>query len=100
MFQIVVLLNTSDLNESDTQGISDECINGFVNEMSFGSFSDLFLEIKNTAVKNIVWENRKDIKLIKLITFVCCSIIDFPENKFEIQTVVKKKYQCKRPSFW
>ena len=100
MLQIVVLLNTSDSNESDIQGISDECINDFVNEMSFGSFSDLFLEIKNTAVKNIVWENRKDIKLIKLITFVCCSIIDFPENKFEIQTVVKKKYQCKRPSFW
>ena len=63
-----------------------------VNEMSIESFSDLFFEIENTAVKNIGWENRKDMNLIKLITFVYCSIMDFPENKFEVKTVMTKNF--------
>ena len=58
----------------------------FVNEMNFDSFPDLFLEIKN-----IKWENRKDINLNKLISFINCSIMNFPEKKFEIKTVVTKK---------
>ena len=70
MLQIVVLLNTSYSSESNIQDISDYCIAEFVNEMSFEGFSDLFLEIENTEVKKIGWKNRKDIKLIKLITFV------------------------------
>ena len=91
MLQIVVLSNTTYLNESDIEDILDDCIAEFVNEMSFESFSDLFLEIENTEDKNIGWKNRKDIKLIKLITFVYCSIMNFPENKFEIKTVATKK---------
>ena len=59
--------------------------------MSTESFSDLFIEIKNARVKIIDWENRKDRDVIKLITFVYSSIMDFPENKFEIKTVVTKK---------
>lgn len=47
----------------------------FVNEMNFDSFPDLFLEIKN-----IKWENRKDINLNKLISFINCSIMNFPEK--------------------
>ena len=58
----------------------------FVNEMNFDSFPDLFLEIKN-----IKWENRKDINLNKLISFINCSTMNFPEKKFEIKTVVTKK---------
>ena len=59
--------------------------------MSTESFSDLFIEIKNARVKIIDWKNRKDRDVIKLITFVYSSIMDFPENKFEIKTVVTKK---------
>ena len=92
MLQIVVLLNASYSNESDIEDISDDCIAESVNEMSFESFSDCFLEIENMEVKNIGWENRKDIKLIKLIMFVYCSIMDFPEKKIEIKTVVTKLF--------
>ena len=91
MLQIFVLLNTSYSNESDTEDISDDCIAEFVNKMNFESFSGLFLEIENTKVKNIEWEDRKGIKLIKLITFVYRSIMDFAENKFEIKRVVTNK---------
>ena len=69
MLQIIVSLNTSYSNESDIEDISDDSIAESVNEMSIESCSDLFLEIENTKVKNIGWENREDIKLIKLITF-------------------------------
>ena len=92
MLQIFVLLNTSYSNESDLEDISNDCIAEFVNEMSIESFSDLFLEIENIEVKNIGWENRKDMNLIKLITFVYCSIMDFPENKFQIKTVLTKYF--------
>ena len=79
-------------SESDIENISDDCIAEFVNERNFDCCSDLFLEINNTRVKNIDWKNRKDIHLMKLITFVYCSIMDFPNNIFEIKTVVKKNF--------
>ena len=91
MLQIVVLLSINYSNKSDIEDISDDCITEFINEMNFESISDLFLEIENTEVKNIGWENRKDIKLIKLINFVYCSVMDFPENRFEIKTATTKK---------
>ena len=92
MLQIVILLNTSYSDESDIEDILNVCIAEFVNEMNFESFSDLFLENENTEVKIIGWENKKGTKLIKLITFVYCSVMDFPENKFEIKTVVTKHF--------
>ena len=92
--QIVVLLNTSYSNESDVEDISDDCISEFVNEMNFDSFSNLFLEVENTEIKIMKWENRKNMKLNKLTTFVYCSIMDFPENKFEMNTVVTKCSIC------
>ena len=57
MLQIVVLLNTSHLNETDIEDNLDDCIVEFVNEMSFVSFSDLFLEIENAEVKNVDRDN-------------------------------------------
>ena len=92
MLQIVILLNTSYSDESDIEDILNVCIAEFVNEMNFESFSYLFLENENTEVKIIGWENKKGTKLIKLITFVYCSVMDFPENKFEIKTVVTKHF--------
>lgn len=91
MLQIVVLLYTNYSSESDIEDILDDWIAEFVSEMNFESFSDFFLETENTEVKNIGWENRKDIKLIKLITFAFLSVMDFPENKFQTKTVVTKK---------
>ena len=85
------MLNTSYPNGSGVEDILDDSIAEFVNEINSESFSDLFLETKNTKVKNIGWENRKDIKLIKLITFIYCSVMDFLEDKFEIKTVMTKK---------
>ena len=56
------------------------------------SFPDLFLEIENTEVKDIGCENRKDVKLIILITFIYCSVMDFTENKLEIKNFVPKMF--------
>lgn len=58
--------------------------------MNFDSITDLFLEVENTQIKNTKWEDRNELKLNKLITFVYCSIMDFLENKFKIKTVVTK----------
>ena len=51
MLQIVVLLNTNYSSESDIEDISGDCIIGFVSEMNFDNFTDLYLEIENTQVK-------------------------------------------------
>lgn len=58
--------------------------------MNFDSITDLFLEVENTQIKNTKWEDRNELKLNKVITFVYCSIMDFLENKFKIKTVVTK----------
>ena len=81
MLQIVVLLNTNYSNESDIEDISDDCIIEFVNEMNFDSFTNLYLEIENTQV-NLKWEDRRETKLYKLITFSYSSLMDFPDNKY------------------
>ena len=92
MLQIVVLLNNNYSNESDIEGKFDDCITEFVNAMNFDSFDDLYLEIENNELKNLKWEDRRDAKLNKLITFVYYSLMDFPKNKFEIKTVVTKDF--------
>ena len=63
-----------------------------VNEMNFDSFADLHLEVESMEIKNIRWDDRKEAKLNKLITFVYCFLIDFPKNKFEIKTTVTKDF--------
>ena len=63
MLQIIDLLNISYSNESDIEDILDNCITEFINEISIESFSDLILAIENIEVKNIAWENRKDMNL-------------------------------------
>ena len=70
ILQIVVLLNTNYSDESDIEDISDDCIIKFVNEINFDSFTDLYLEIENTQVKNLKWEDRRETKIYKLTTFV------------------------------
>ena len=92
MLRIVVLSNTNCSKESDVEDISDFCIIEFINEYGFENFEDLFLEIKKTQVKNTKWEDRKDFKLNKIITFVYSSIMEFPPNKLEIKTVVTKEF--------
>ena len=48
--------------------------------------------MKILRLKNAKWEDRKYFKLNNTITFVYSSIIDFPQNKFEIKTVVTKEF--------
>ena len=88
----MTLLNTNYSRENDIEDISVNSIAEFVDEMNFDSFSELFLEVENTEIKNIKWENRKDMSLNKLITLVYCSIMNFLEKKFEIKTVVTKNF--------
>ena len=90
MHRIVVLLNTNYSKKSDVENISDDCVIEFINEYGFENFEDLFLEIENTQVQNAKWEDRKDFKLNKIMTFVYSSIMDFPRNKFEIKTFFTK----------
>ena len=90
--QIVALLNTNYSKDSDNGDISDDCVAEFINEMNFDSSADLYLEVENTEIKNMRWEDRKEAKPNKLITFVYYSLMDFPQNKFEIKTVMKKGF--------
>ena len=92
MLQIIVLLNTNYLNESGIEDIPDDCMIEFVNGMSFDSFTNLYLKIENIQVKNLKWKDRRETKLYKLITFVYSSLIDFPDNKFEIKTVITNDF--------
>ena len=92
MLRFTVLLKTNYSKESNAEDISDDCIIEFINEYGFESFEDLFLEIENTQAKNAKWEDRKDFKLSKIITFFYSSIMDFPQNKFKIKTVVTKEF--------
>ena len=60
--------------------------------MGFDNFNDLNLEIKNTQIKNLKWEYRSDAKINKIITFVYYSLMDFPNSKLKIKTVVTKSF--------
>ena len=84
------MLNTNYSKKSDVEDISDDCVIEFINKYGFENFEDLFLEIENTQVQNAKWEDRKDFKLNKIMTFVYSSIMDFPRNKFEIKTFFSK----------
>ena len=92
MLRIVVLLNENYSKDTDAGEISNDCIAKFLDEYEFDSFGDLSLDIGNTQVKNARWENRKDFKLNKVLTFVYSTIMDFPVNKFEIKTVATKHF--------
>ena len=54
MFQIVSLLNANYSKDSDIEDISDDCVAEFVSEMNFDSFADLYLEVENTEIKNMM----------------------------------------------
>ena len=76
--------------------ISGDCKAEFIDEYEFESFEDLYLDIENTQI-NAKWENRKDFRLNKVITFVYSTIMDFPDNKFEIKTCHQRFFQqCQR----
>ena len=64
-------------------GISDDYIAEFIDEYEFESFQDVYLNIENTKCKNVKWENRKDFRLSKIITFVYSTIMDFPDNNLK-----------------
>ena len=91
MLRIVDLLNTNYLKESDVEDISDDCMGEFVHEI-FDSFEEVFSEIENMEIRNMKWENRKDLKLNKIISFVYLLLMDFPDNKFEIKTVPAEEF--------
>ena len=83
MLRIIVLLNTKYSKESDVENISDDHIIEFINEYDFESFEDLFLETENTHVKNSKWEDGKNFKLNKIITFAYSSIMEFPQKNLK-----------------
>ena len=92
MLRIVVLFNTNYSKESDVEDISDDCLIEFFNEINNDSFEKIILEIENTEIRNMKWENRKDLKLKKIIDFVYLSLMDFSNNKFEIKAVPTKEF--------
>ena len=77
------MLQTSYSSESDIEDMSDDCIAQFVENKNFESFSEFFLEIENTEVKNTGWENRRYVKPVEIIAFVYFQVMDFPPNEFE-----------------
>ena len=87
-----MLLNDNYSKDTKVGHISDDCIAEFIDEYKFESFEDLYLDIGNTQVKNAKLENRIDFRLDKIITFVSLTIMDFPDNRFEIKTVVIKDF--------
>lgn len=93
------MLQTSHSSESDIEDISDDCITEFVKDENFESFSERFLKIENTEVENTGWENRRDVKLVKIIASVYFQVVDFLPNRFEIKNICNKKlfHQCQKP---
>ena len=83
MLRIVVLLNDNYSKDTEMGGISDDYIAEFIDEYEFESFQDVYLNIENTKCKNVKWENRKDFRLSKIITFVYSTIMDFPDNNLK-----------------
>ena len=59
MLQILALLNANYSKDSDIEDISDDCVADFVNEINFDSFAELYLNVENTEIKNMRWEDRK-----------------------------------------
>lgn len=92
MLQISALLQTSYPSESDIEDIPDDCISESFEENNFESFSELFLKIEKAEVKNTGWENRRDVKLVKIIAFVYFQIMYFTPNRLEIKTFVTKNF--------
>ena len=83
MLRIVVLLNDNYSKDTEMGDISDDYIAEFIDEYEFESFEDVYLNIENTKCKNVKWENRKDFRLNKIITFVYSTIMDFPDNNLK-----------------
>ena len=83
MLRIVVLLNDNYSKDTEMGDISDDYIAEFIDEYEFESFEDVYLNIENTKCKNVKWENRKDFRLSKIITFVYSTIMDFPDNNLK-----------------
>lgn len=83
------LTNTKYSKETDIEDISDDCIGQFVLDNGLNSFENLYLEHWN---KNIHKEKRRNIALYKLITFAYSCVMKFPENKFEIRTVITNNF--------
>ena len=59
MLQILALLNANYSKDSDIEDISYDCVADFVNEINFDSFAELYLNVENTEIKNMRWEDRK-----------------------------------------
>lgn len=57
------------------------------------------LKIENTEVKNTGWENRRDVKLVKIIAFVYFKVMALPPNRFEIKTFLTKNFSPVLTSF-
>ena len=90
MLRIVVgLLKNNYSKDTKMDDISDNCIAEFIDGYEFESFKDLFLDIANTQVK---WDKIKDVRLNKIITFVYSTIMDLPDNKFEIKAAATKDF--------
>ena len=90
MLRIVVgLLKNNYSKDTEMDDISDNCIAEFIDGYEFESFKDLFLDIANTQVK---WDKIKDVRLNKIITFVYSTIMDLPDNKFEIKAAATKDF--------
>ena len=92
LLHVSSLLNSSYSSESDTENIMVNCVVEFLEETNFNNFAEVFLEISNTKIKNIRWDNRKNQKILQIISFVYYQIMDFPPNKFEIKTVITKTF--------
>ena len=92
MLRVSSLLYSLYSSESDIENIMDDCIVEFLEETVFTDFAEVFLEISNTKIKNIRWDNRKDKKNLQIISFLYNQILDFPQNKFEIKAVITKTF--------
>ena len=56
------------------------------------AFTIFILRLKIRKIKNLKWEDRRDAKVNQIITFVYCNLMDFPNNKLEIKTIVIKNF--------
>ena len=60
MLHVSNLLNLLYSSESDIENITGDCVAEVLEETNFNDFAEVFLEISNTKIKKIRWDNRKD----------------------------------------
>ena len=90
--QVALLLENGYSPQSDAEFISDSCIEEFLRDNEIEDFQDLYTEVPNVRIKNVIVSKKTRNNLFKLICYVYKKVMKFPENSSEIKPLVTKNF--------